>query len=42
MIINFTVTYEGLDDQMLADVVKNLEPEVEKQRDQLIQDISKI
>jgi len=29
-IINFTVTFEGLEDQLLADVVKNEEPEIEQ------------
>lgn len=32
-IINFTVTFEGLEDQLLADVVKNEEPAIEQQRD---------
>lgn len=32
-IINFTVTFDGLEDQLLADVVKNENPEIEKQRD---------
>lgn len=28
-IINFTVTFDGLEDQLLADVVKNEQPEIE-------------
>ena len=32
-VINFTVTFDGLDDQLLADVVQNLEPQVERMRD---------
>ena len=36
LVINFTVTFDGLDEQLLADVVINLEPEVEKQRDELV------
>ena len=30
LVINFTVTFDGLDEQLLADVVINLDPEVEK------------
>jgi len=30
LVINFTVTFDGLDEQLLADVVSNLDPEVEK------------
>jgi dynein heavy chain, axonemal len=41
-IINFTVTFEGLNEQLLADVVINLEPEVEQQRDALVIEISRI
>ena len=41
-VINFTVTFDGLDDQLLAEAVKNLEPEVERQRDQLVIEISAI
>ncbi|KAL4487471.1 hypothetical protein ABPG72_006991 [Tetrahymena utriculariae] len=33
-VINFTATFEGLEDQLLADVVKNEKPEVEHQRDE--------
>ncbi len=32
-VINFTVTFEGLEDQLLADVVKAERPEIEQQRD---------
>jgi dynein heavy chain len=32
-IINFTVTFDGLEDQLLADVVKNEQPHIEQQRD---------
>ena len=41
-IINFTVTFDGLDDQLLAEVVQSLEPEVERKRDQLVIEISAI
>ena len=30
------ITFEGLEEQMLVDVIKNEEPEVEEQRDSLI------
>jgi len=39
-IINFTVTPEGLEDQLLVDVVKFERPEVEQQRDQLVVQLS--
>jgi dynein heavy chain len=39
-VINFTVTFDGLDDQLLAEVVQRLEPEVERARDQLVIDIA--
>lgn len=39
-IINFTVTFDGLEEQMLVDVVINEEPEVEKRRDHLVLDIA--
>ena len=35
-IINFTVTFDGLEEQLLADVVVNEKPEVEEKRDQLV------
>jgi dynein heavy chain len=35
-VINFSITFEGLEEQMLVDVIKNEEPEVEEQRDSLI------
>lgn len=34
-IINFTVTFEGLEEQMLVDVVMQEKPEVEIQREEL-------
>lgn len=39
-IINFTVTFDGLEEQMLADVVINEAPEVEKKRDTLVMEIA--
>lgn len=35
-LINFTVTFEGLQEQLLGDVVVKERPEVEKQRDQIV------
>ena len=35
-IINFTVTFMGLEDQLLGDVVIQEKPEVEKKRDEII------
>lgn len=35
-LINFTVTPQGLEDQLLVEVVKNERPELEQQKDQLI------
>jgi len=35
-LINFTVTFEGLQQQLLGDVVVKEKPEVEKQRDQIV------
>jgi hypothetical protein len=32
-VVNFTVTFDGLDEQLLAEAVKKLDPLVEKQRD---------
>ncbi|EAY02556.1 Dynein heavy chain family protein [Trichomonas vaginalis G3] len=40
-VINFSVTHEGLEEQLLSDVVLHEMPELEKQRSQLIVDISK-
>ena len=40
-LINFTVTQEGLEEQMLADVVIKERPEVEKQRDEIIVQMDK-
>ncbi len=40
-VINFTVTFEGLEEQLLVDVVINEAPEVEVRRDLLVINISK-
>ena len=40
-LINFTVTQEGLEEQMLADVVVKERPDVEKQRDEIIVQMDK-
>ncbi|CAG9317056.1 unnamed protein product [Blepharisma stoltei] len=40
-IINFTVTSEGLEEQLLAEIVRIEEPEIEKQKVSLIIDIAK-
>jgi len=39
-LINFTVTPDGLEDQLLVEVVKNERPELEQQKDQLIMQLS--
>ena len=39
-VINFTVTPEGLEDQLLVDVVKYEQPELEQQKDQLVVQLS--
>jgi len=39
-LINFTVTPQGLEDQLLVEVVKNERPELEQQKDQLIMQLS--
>lgn len=39
-IINFTVTPDGLEDQLLVDVVKFEQPELEQQKDQLVLQLS--
>lgn len=39
-IINFTVTFDGLEEQLLVDVVINEAPEVEKERDKLVMEIA--
>lgn len=39
-LINFTVTPEGLEDQLLVDVVKYEQPELEQQKDQLVMQLS--
>lgn len=41
-IINFTVTFEGLEEQMLVDVVIHEKPEVEKKRDELVVKLAKL
>jgi len=41
-VVNFTVTFDGLDEQLLADAVMNLDKQVEKQRDQVVIDIANI
>lgn len=40
-IINFTVTFTGLEEQLLVDTVKKERPEVEKQRDQIVVQMDK-
>ncbi len=39
-VINFTVTFEGLEDQLLGDVVKQEQPEVEEKRDEIIKQLA--
>jgi len=39
-VINFTVTPDGLEDQLLVDVVKFEQPELEQQKDQLVVQLS--
>lgn len=39
-LINFTVTFDGLQDQLLGDVVKLERPDVEKQRDEIVVTVS--
>jgi dynein heavy chain len=41
-IINFTVTFEGLEEQMLVDVVIHEKPEVEQKRDELVVKLAKL
>ena len=40
-IINFTVTFEGLEEQMLGDVVIQEKPEIEIKRDKLVVELAK-
>lgn len=40
-VINFSITFEGLEEQMLVDVIKIEAPEVEERRDTLIVELSK-
>jgi dynein heavy chain, axonemal len=40
-VINFSITFEGLEEQMLVDVIKIEAPEVEEQRDTLIIELAK-
>lgn len=35
-VINFSITFEGLQDQLLGEVMKNERPDIEKQRDEVI------
>ena len=35
-VVNFTATFDGLEDQLLAEVVKNERSEIEEQRDETI------
>lgn len=39
-VINFTVTFDGLEEQLRADVVINEAPEVEHKRDKLVMEIA--
>jgi dynein heavy chain len=39
-LVNFAITYRGLEDQLLVDVVKNERPELESQRDTLVLSIA--
>lgn len=39
-VINFSVTFQGLEDQLLVDVINNLQPDLEKKRDKLIVEIA--
>lgn len=39
-VINFTVTFDGLEEQLRADVVINEAPEVEHKRDSLVMEIA--
>ena len=39
-VINFSVTFQGLEDQMLVDVINNLQPDLEKKRDKLVVEIA--
>lgn len=38
--INFSITFEGLKDQLLGDVVKYEMPEIEKKKDEVVVKIS--
>ncbi len=40
--VNFTVTFEGLQDELLGDVVKLERPDVEKQRDEIVASVSSL
>jgi dynein heavy chain len=39
-VINFSITFEGLKDQLLGDVVKYELPEIERQKDEVVVSIS--
>ncbi len=40
-IINFTVTREGLEDQLLGDVVRKEKPEIEEKKGRLVNNMAK-
>ena len=40
-LINFTVTFQGLEEQLLGDVVVSEKPEVEQQRDRIVVQMAK-
>jgi dynein heavy chain, axonemal len=40
-VINFTVTFSGLEEQLLADVVKNEKPQIEEKRDENIVNLAR-
>ena len=39
-VVNFTVTFDGLEEQLLVDVVINERPDVEEKRDKLVMEIA--
>lgn len=40
-VINFSITFDGLKEQLLGDVMKHEKPDIEKQRDEIVVSISK-